>query len=171
MSPSIQGVPTRGVLFVHSAPSALCPHVEWAATGVLGSPVDAAWVVQPAQPGTYRCEISWQAPAGTAAKIASAMRGWEQVRFEVTEEPTSSSEGARFSYTPTLGIFHALTGLHGDVLIPEDRVKAFMVKASRGEITMELALEGLLGAKWDAELEPFRYAGDGAPVRWLHQVI
>ena len=171
MSPSIQGVPTRGVLFVHSAPSALCPHVEWAATGVLGSPVDAAWVVQPAQPGTYRCEISWQAPAGTAAQIASAMRGWEQVRFEVTEEPTSSSEGARFSYTPTLGIFHALTGLHGDVLIPEDRVKAFMVKASRGEITMELALEGLLGAKWDAELEPFRYAGDGAPVRWLHQVI
>ena len=171
MSPIIQCVPTRGVLFVHSAPSALCPHVEWAATGVLGSPVDAAWVVQPAQPGTYRCEISWQAPAGTAAKIASAMRGWEQVRFEVTEEPTSSSEGARFSYTPTLGIFHALTGLHGDVLIPEDRVKAFMVKASRGEITMELALEGLLGAKWDAELEPFRYAGDGAPVRWLHQVI
>ncbi|MBC7592660.1 MAG: DUF3145 domain-containing protein [Kineosporiaceae bacterium] len=171
MSPSIQGVPTRGVLFVHSSPSALCPHIEWAATGVLGSAVDAAWVVQPAQQGTYRCEISWQAPAGTAAKIASAMRGWEQVRFEVTEEPTSSTEGARFSYTPTLGIFHALTGLHGDVLIPEDRVKAFMVKATRGEITMELALEGLLGAKWDAELEPFRYAGEGAPVRWLHQVI
>ena len=23
----------------------------------------------------------------------------------------------------------------------------------------------------DAELEPFRHAGDGAPVRWLHQVI
>ena len=23
---------------------------------------------------------------------------------------------------------------------------------------------------WDAELEPFRYAGDGAPVRWLHKV-
>jgi len=127
--------------------------------------------VQPAQQGTYRCEVSWQAPAGSAAKVASAMRGWEQVRFEVSEEATASTEGARFSYTPTLGIFHALTGLHGDVLIPEDRVKAFMVKAARGEITMELALEGLLGAKWDDELEPFRHAGDGAPVRWLHQVI
>ena len=171
MSSATSSVPTRGVLFVHSAPSALLPHIEWAANGVLGDSVDADWVAQPAEHGTYRCEISWQAPAGSAAKIASAMRGWDQIRFEVTEEPTMSTEGARFSYTPTLGIFHALTGLHGDVLIPEDRVRAFMVKASRGEITMELALEGLLGAKWDAELEPFRHAGDGAPVRWLHQVI
>ena len=30
---------------------------------------------------------------------------------------------------------------------------------------------GLLGKAWDDELEPFRYAGDGAPVRWLHQVV
>ena len=30
---------TRGVLYVHSAPSALCPHIEWAAAGVLGMPV------------------------------------------------------------------------------------------------------------------------------------
>lgn len=171
MSSALTNVPTRGVLFVHSAPSALVPHIEWAANGVLGMPIDADWVAQPAEQGSYRCEISWQAAAGTAAKIASAMRGWERLRFEVTEEPTASTEGARFSYTPSLGIFHALTGLHGDVLIPEDRVRAFMVKAARGEITMELALEGLLGAKWDDELEPFRYAGDGAPVRWLHQVI
>mgnify|MGYP006058506213 CR=1 FL=1 len=61
--------------------------------------------------------------------------------------------------------------LHGDILIPEDRIKAFRVKAALGEITMEDALDGLLGSKWDAELEPFRHAGDGAPVRWLHQVI
>ncbi|MDN5888086.1 MAG: DUF3145 domain-containing protein, partial [Micrococcaceae bacterium] len=27
---------TRGVLFVHSAPTALCPHIEWA----IGSVVD-----------------------------------------------------------------------------------------------------------------------------------
>ena len=29
----------------------------------------------------------------------------------------------------------------------------------------------ILGAAWDAELEPFRRAGDGVPVRWLHQVV
>ena len=45
-------IPTRGVLYVHSAPSALCPHVEWAASGVLGgASVDVDWVAQPAETG------------------------------------------------------------------------------------------------------------------------
>ena len=35
---------------------------------------------------------------------------------------------------------------------------------------MEEMLEELLGTDWDDELEPFRYAGDGAAVRWLHKV-
>ncbi len=171
MNMSSPTTPTRGVLFVHSAPSALCAHVEWAATGVLGASTDVAWVPQLAELGTYRAEVSWQAPVGTAASLASALRGWEKLRFEVTEEPTASSEGARYSYTPELGIFHAMTGLHGDVLIPEDRIKAFRVKVALGEVSMDKALDGLLGVAWDAELEPFRHAGDGAPVRWLHQVI
>ncbi|MCD9153389.1 DUF3145 domain-containing protein [Aeromicrobium sp. zg-Y1362] len=162
---------TRGVLFVHSAPSALCAHIEWAAAGVLGGKVDLSWTPQPAEPGTYRAELSWQAAAGTAASLTSVLRGWDLLRFEITEEPTATTEGARYSFTPTLGIFHAMTGLHGDLLIPEDRIKAFRVKAAQGEITMDEALDGLLGVKWDAELEPFRLAGEGAPVRWLHQVI
>lgn len=162
---------TRGVIFVHSAPSALCAHIEWAAAGVLGGKVDLAWTPQPAEPGMYRAELSWQAPVGTAAALASVLRGWDLLRFEITEEPTATSEGARYSFTPSLGIFHAMTGLHGDVLIPEDRIRAFRVKAAQGGITLDEALDGLLGVKWDAELEPFRQAGEGAPVRWLHQVI
>ncbi|RLV56018.1 DUF3145 domain-containing protein [Aeromicrobium phragmitis] len=162
---------TRGVLFVHSAPSALCPHVEWAAANVLGDAVDLTWSTQPAEPGTYRAELSWQAGVGTGAALASALRGWERLRFEVTEEPTASSEGARYSYTPELGIFHAVVGVHGDIMIPEDRIKAFRLKAALGEVAIDDALDGLLGAAWDAALEPFRHAGDGAPVRWLHQVI
>jgi hypothetical protein len=35
-----------------------------------------------------------------------------------------------------------------------------------GSLEAELAL--LLGDAWDAELEPFRHASAGAPVRWLH---
>jgi hypothetical protein len=162
---------TRGVIFVHSAPSALCAHVEWAAAGVLGGKVDMAWTPQPVEPGPHRAELSWQAPVGTAAQLASVLRGWDLLRFEITEEPTATSEGARYSFTPSLGIFHAMTGLHGDVLIPEDRIKAFRVKAAQGDVSLDEALDGLLGVKWDAELEPFRQAGEGAPVRWLHQVI
>ncbi len=33
-------------------------------------------------------------------------------------------EGARYSSTPELGIFHAVIGVHGDILIPEDRLRA-----------------------------------------------
>jgi hypothetical protein len=162
---------TRGVMYVHSAPSALCPHVEWAVGGVLGNAVNLEWTPQPAQAGTYRAEYSWTGDPGTAAGVASALRGWNQLRFEITEEPTTGTEGARFSYTPDLGVFHAVTGLHGDLMIPEDRLKAAVIKSALGETTIELEIDRLLGKPWDDELETFRYAGDGVPVRWLHQVV
>jgi hypothetical protein len=162
---------TRGVLYIHSAPSALCPHVEWAAGGVLGVSVSLEWTTQAAQAGTYRAEYSWAGDAGTAAAITSALRGWNHLRFEITEEPTAGTEGARYSYTPELGVFHAVTGLHGDIMIPEDRIKAAVVKAALGDTTLLLEIDKLLGKPWDDELETFRYAGDGAPVRWLHQVV
>ncbi len=162
---------TRGVLYIHSAPSALCPHIEWAAGGVLGDAPNLDWTPQPAQAGTYRAEYSWSGPVGTAAAITSALRGWNQLRFEVTEDAGAGSEGARFSYTPELGVFHAVTGLHGDLMIPEDRLKAAVVKSALGTTTLELEVDKLLGKPWDDQLETFRHAGDGAPVRWLHQVV
>ena len=161
----------RGVLYIHSAPSALCPHVEWAVGGVLGVAPQVEWTPQPAAPGSYRMEYSWTGEAGTAAAITSAIRGWNHLRFEVTEDPTAQSEGARFSYTPDLGVFHAVTGLHGDLMIPEDRLKAAVVKAALGDTTLLNEIDKLLGKPWDDELETFRHAGEGAPVRWLHHVV
>lgn len=162
---------TRGLLFVHSAPSALCPHIEWAVGGVLGRAVSLEWTPQPAQAGTYRAELSWTGEPGSAASVASALRGWNHLRFEITEEPSPGNEGSRYSYTPELGIFHAVTGIHGDILIPEDRLKASVVKAALGDTTLLVEVDKLLGKPWDDELETFRHAGDGAPVRWLHQVV
>jgi hypothetical protein len=161
----------RGVLYIHSAPSALCPHVEWALGGVLGLAPQVEWTPQPAQTGSYRTEYSWLDDPGTGAAITSALRGWNHLRFEVTEEPTSGTEGARFCATPALGVFHAVTGLHGDIMIPEDRLKAAVVKAALGDTTVLTEIDKLLGKPWDDELETFRHAGDGAPVRWLHQVV
>ncbi len=162
---------TRGVLYVHSAPSALCPHIEWAVGGVFGAPVPVEWIPQPIERASYRTEYSWSGPVGTAARLASVLKGWQRVRFEVTEEATSTTEGERYSYTPTLGVFHALTGLHGDILVPEDRIRHAMSLARLGGAELCDALDDLLGKAWDDELEPFRYAGDGAPVRWLHEVV
>ncbi|MDO5498252.1 MAG: DUF3145 domain-containing protein [Propionibacteriaceae bacterium] len=162
---------TRGVLYVHSAPSALCPHIEWAVGGVLGVPTNLSWTAQAAERNSYRAELSWAGPAGTGAKIASAIKGWQKIRFEVTEEPTAATEGTRWSYTPRLGIFHATTGIHGDILVSEDRLKTALAHDALGRTPLAEGLAELLGTPWDEELETFRYAGEGAPVRWLHHVV
>ncbi|RJK96993.1 DUF3145 domain-containing protein [Vallicoccus soli] len=162
---------TRGVVFVHAAPAALCPHVEWALGAVLGMRVSLDWTPQPAAPGTYRAELSWQGRAGLGASLSSALRRWTPLRFEVTEEPSRGTEGERYAYTPDLGLWRGTTGVHGDVLVGEDRLRTAMERAAAGEGTLEGEVRALLGAAWDEELEPFRHAGEGAPVRWLHQVV
>lgn len=162
---------TRGVLYIHSAPSALCPHIEWAVGGVFGAPAFLDWIPQPIERSAYRTELPWSGPAGTSAKLTSALKGWQKLRFEVTEEATLLSESERYSYTPSLGVFHAITGIHGDIMVPEDRLKQAMVTAALGGQDLVSTLDELLGKPWDSELEPFRYAGDGAAVRWLHEVV
>ena len=66
----------QGVLFVHSSPRALCPHVEWAAGRALGTAVNFDWSEQPVYRGFMRAEFTWEGEAGTGAKLASALRGW-----------------------------------------------------------------------------------------------
>ncbi|HEX6445179.1 MAG TPA: DUF3145 domain-containing protein [Streptosporangiales bacterium] len=161
----------RGVLYVHSSPPALCPHVEWAASGVLGVRVSLDWTPQSASPGTMRAEVCWEGRPGTAALIASAMRGWDRVRYEVTEDPSEDCDGSRFMWTPTLGMFAGVTGVEGDILVSEHRLRAAVVAASDGRTTLQREVDRLLGTPWDEELEPFRYAGEGAPVRWLHAAM
>jgi len=173
-------VSVRGVLQVHSAPPALCPHIEWAVAGVLGVPVSLPWVNQAAAPGMARAELEWQAGPGTSAAMTSALAGWGRLRFEVTEEASPGCDAVRYSYTPDLGTFSAVTMANGDILIPESRLRAAMAVAAAGPQpgaldshperagSLDDEIARLLGQPWDDELEPFRCAGDGAPVRWLH---
>jgi uncharacterized protein DUF3145 len=161
----------HGVVQIHSAPSALCPHVEWAVGGVIGVPVHLDWTPQPAERASYRAEYSWSAPVGTSARLASALKGWQRLRFEVTEDATTTSEAVRYSYTPALGIFHATVGLHGDIMVNEERLRAALARDALGRRNLHDTVAHLLGTAWDDELEVFRHAGDGADVRWLHQVV
>lgn len=163
------GVLTRGVVFVHSSPRALCPHLEWAASNVLGYGVRMEWTDQPAESGSMRAELSWHGAQGSGAKLASAMRGWAHLRYEITEEPSLGCDGGRWSHTPELGIFHTPTDAAGNAMIPEDRIKAAL-ESSQDPRRLRAELALALGQAWDDELEPFRHAGAGAPVRWLHRV-
>ncbi len=102
--------------------------------------------------------------------LASALRGWEHLRFEVTEDPSPGVDGMRFMHTPDLGVFAAVTDAVGNIVIPEDRIR-YAVDVAAGdaeEMLRELRLA--LGQAWDDELEPFRHAGDDERVVWLHRV-
>lgn len=158
----------QGVLYVHSAPPALGSHIEWAVARIVGAPVSMPWVSQPASPGSLRAELSWHARPGTAGAIASELAGWNRLRFEVTEDSSPGCDGVRHCYTPDLGIFTAVTGATGDILVPEDRLRTVMGMTRRLGESLEDELGRLLGTAWDNELEPFRRAADGAPVRWLN---
>ena len=160
---------SAGVLYVHSAPPALCPHVEWAVAAELGTRARMEWSDQPMAPGQLRAEVSWRGRPGTAGRLAAALRGWSVLRYEVTEEPSPGLDGERYAVTPTLGVFRAVMSANGDVLVGEDRLRALLATAS-GPVLAQ-GLDALLGSAWDAELEPYREAGDGAPVTWLHQVV
>ena len=100
-------VSTRGVVFIHSTPTALFPHITWALESVLDQAVSLDWTEQQLGRSLKRAEFSWTGEPGTGAKLASALRGWDNVRYEVTEEPTPGLDGSRWSHTPTLGIHHA----------------------------------------------------------------
>jgi len=159
----------RGVLFVHSAPRALCSHIEWAAGGVVGRPLSFAWRAQPVLPGSQRAVVVWDGDSGTGARLASALRGWEHLRYEVTEEATAGADGSRWMHTPDLGIFHAQIDSVGNTVIPEDRIHSAMDLAGANAFELNRELRIALGQAWDDELEVFRIAHEDAPVVWLHR--
>ncbi len=161
---------TRGVVFVHCSPAALGPHVEWAIAGVLGEPVKLTWTTQPAAPSHLRAELTWNAPIGTAARIAGALRSWPMLVFEVTEEPTSTTDGERLAHVPGRGFHRSMIAANGDIVVGEERIRALLKRAKTIDDYTH-GLRELLGTAWDAELEPYRLAGDGTPIALLHQVV
>ena len=160
---------TRGVVYVHSCAPAVCPHVEWAISAVLDMRVTLSWTGQPAAPGALRAECGWSGRAGTGGRLAAALRDWPMLRFEVTEDASPGCDGERIVHVPGRGTHRAAVSANGDLVIGEQQLRA----ARAGCVTADdfaHAIDTMLGASWDAELEPYRQAGDGAPVRWLHQV-
>lgn len=161
--------PLRGVVYIHSCPRALTRHIEWAIASVLGPGSRVEWNEQPVQPGSQRTELSYRAPAGAAARLASEMRTFPGVRFEITQEQGAKAEGERYACTPSLGVFRAAMGPHGDVTVHEERLRAALARAANGA-DLETEIGMILGVPWDDELEAFRCAGDGALLGWVDEV-
>jgi hypothetical protein len=160
---------TRGVVYLHCCPAAIAPHVEWALAGVLARPVRLEWAAQPAAPSHLRAEASWTGPVGSAARLSAALRAWPMLVFEVTEQGTGVTDGERLAYVPGRGFHRSTVAANGDVVVGEERLRGLMERA-RSSDEFQHGLAELLGTAWDAELEPYRQGGDGAPVTMLHQV-
>ena len=141
-----------GLLTIHSAPSALRQHIEWGLNAILGYTGEYSWRDQPLAPGTLRTIVEYRAPLGTAAKIATSLKNWHYLRFEVQE---FCSEGAElFRFTPELGMHRALTDGTGSILISENVIRKSLETFDDLEIRENL--EAALGSAWELALEPMR---------------
>jgi hypothetical protein len=161
---------SRGVVFVHSCPNAIAPHLEWALAKVLGTEVPMEWAPQHVAPGQLRSQIIWAGKQGMGARIASSLLAFRQVRYEVTEDPSDGHEGERFAATPELGLFRATIGAHGDVMVHEERLRGLLVQSrATGESVAE-DIRRLIGQPWDEELEVFRVTHSDSNIRVLHNV-
>ena len=64
-----------GTLFIHSAPTALRSHIEWAADAAFAIPAPLRWTSQPVEPGTWRAETPWRGDVVVAGKFISTLTG------------------------------------------------------------------------------------------------
>ena len=159
---------TKGVVYIHASPAAVCPHVEWALSSTLDGRPNLKWTPQPVVPGQLRAVTNWVGPVGTGARLAHALRSWPVLRFEVTEEASPGCDAVRYSYTPGLGIFSAVTSANGDIMVSEMRLRALM---AAGADTLLAELDSVLGTAWDEALEAYRDGGEGAEVSWLSRGV
>lgn len=157
----------RGAVYLHAAPAALCPHIEWTLSETLNAPADLRWHAQPAEPGVLRSAVNWVGPVGTGARLVDALRAWPHLWFEVTEDATEGLDGIRYSYVPDLGLYSASTSANGDIVLGELRLRELIAQGGN----LGRAIENALGGPWDAALEPYRSASVGASVTWLNAEV
>lgn len=162
---------SRGVVFLHAVPRALSPHVDWALSSVLDTEVRLSWQAQPVAPAMLRSDLPWSGRPGTGSRLVSALKSIPDLVFEVTEDPSPGREGERYAFTPTLGLHRAIIGVHGDILVSEDRLRAAVAGAAATGADLSDGIAYLLGTSWDVELEPYRVATEDSPVRVLHHVV
>ena len=141
-----------GLVVIHSAPSALRQHIEWGLNSLLGAPQNNFWRDQPLNPGTVRTAIEFRATIGTASKIATALKNWHYLRFEVSELGTHGGE--IFRCTPELGIHRATVDPVGTILVSEDVIRKALAHFDDLEVRENLGLA--LGTEWEEALEPYR---------------
>ena len=136
----------RGFLSIHSCPMALIRHVEWSIESILGR-VQIDWRTQPLDAGTQRTQLEWRANKDSSSELASALKSWHYLRFEITYG------NQMFRHTPDLGMHRSQIDEIGNIVITENQIKFALAKS---DDAMRNALDVALGTEWEVELERFR---------------
>ena len=156
----------QGLLTIHSAPSALRRHIDWAIQNIVCADAQLNWLPQTLMPGTYKATCQWRAKEGAAAEVASTLRSWHYLNFEVLERNDNGAE--LFRFTPELGIHRVLTDSSGGAVLSEHQINN-VLQSSFDEEAIRQGLAHALGQPWDEQLEKFRGAGM-AEIARLHAI-
>ncbi len=169
-----------------ASPGALRAELNWQGRPGAGGAITSAlagWnrlrfeVTEDASPGCDAVRYSCTPSLGTFSAVISANGDVlvPEGRLRAAMTLASASVSARAGLMPaaddaaaagaTAGVVSSTAGGVGDIIGLRER-QGPRHPALGGSLEAELAL--LLGQPWDDELEPFRHAAAGAPVRWLH---
>ncbi len=159
-----------GVLVVHSAPRAISSHVEWAVNAIVGVPLRYRWKPSPLVDDAMRVEVYWEAPVGSATKIASTLRGWSDLRFEITEDAGPAALGVHIAHTPSLGLSSVSLDAGGSLVVNEHQIESILQGAGGDLTAVRDGFDRALGGAWERELEPFRVTRNESSLRLLRGV-
>jgi len=146
-----------GRILIYSAPTALQEHITWAIEQALGQVVKLPWQNQPLNPAAKALQLEYKHHMPIAAKLATALKAWHYIRFEIREVNKNTQDGTYYRATPDLGLHQAHLASNGDVVLNENQVTSIL-KNSFSYEKLQVNLENALGINWDLELEPYRLA-------------
>jgi hypothetical protein len=153
---------SKGLVFIHQAPSALLTHIEWTISGVCGAPITIGWQALSVPKLGYRALVLWEGPEGSGAVLASSFMNLKQLVFEVIQQETLEVSGYRWSYTPNLGMFSSATDAAGNILVSENQLRFIVDNCGSNGLKLQAELRKVLGQSFDDELEGFRELFDGS---------
>jgi len=151
---------SEGLVLIHRAPSSLLTHVEWTISGISGNPTRINWIKDESSDSVFRGSVAVDCGLNDGATLASAFMNLKQLSFEVIHQ--TALAGARWSFTPSLGMFHCATDEAGNLVVGENQLRASIDKAGSNILKLQAELRKLLGQAWDDELEPYRELIGGA---------
>lgn len=158
-----------GVLWIHSMPGPLQPHITWALARLSmpdgTKPGREIWRAI-GQDATLCAEVPFRAEVDTVVTLVDDLSRWPHLFFELAQDPAVDEsgraiDGMRYCHVPELGTFAGQTDSAGNIVVNEDALRAIMARGSGNNSSIAEELDAAIGGPWDRVLEPMRLVTAG----------